>query len=540
MPGTAGQHAINRTGPRRRAPVSCLAYAAAALAMLAVPAANVFAVGQWQREILEFSNPGVTGNPFELVMDATFSHADSGTTITLPAYYAGNDTWKVGFMPTHVGRWTYTTMSADPDLNGITGSIESTESDLPGMLRASPENAKKWKFTDGDYVVPIGLQFSVMLEDGALSEFETAASFLADRVGGHLFNFRLNPNDIAFSNVAERRFDTALWDRLEQRMEILREKGLGVSVMFYTDDSGEPSFAGRSETEALLIRYAVARLAGYPVVLFNTGIDISEYRTGADINWWGERVAALDPYDHPRSSRHGGGSGSDALANRNFDSLGASTAVAQELVGLYSNADAMPVAIDDNWGEQFRRGNFSPADIRRAFWKITVAGGLASHVRDDTTSDFDGANDPDAWFHTHNMSAKLESEQWLALINPFIRTTFGEAFGGMEPRQELVSGDGAYALADPAAANLLIYLIGQNDSFDSGGGSVVLKLGSSPHEYEAAWFDPRTGAETAIGTLTGGTDHALDPPSSDDWVLYLKAEGAQAAPPNPPTDLTAD
>jgi len=33
----------------------------------------------------------------------------------------------------------------------------------------------------------------------------------------------------------------------------------------------------------------VARLAAYPVVFFNSGIDIREYRDQADINWWGQQ-----------------------------------------------------------------------------------------------------------------------------------------------------------------------------------------------------------------------------------------------------------
>jgi hypothetical protein len=39
--------------------------------------------------------------------------------------------------------------------------------------------------------------------------------------------------------------------------------------------------------------------------------------------------------------------------------------------------------------------------------------------------------------------------------------------------------------------------------------------------YQAIWFDPRTGSETSAGTLSGGSNHVLTPPSSDDWVLLL-------------------
>ena len=93
-------------------------------------------------------------------------------------------------------------------------------------------------------------------------------------------------------------------------------------VIFYSDDAGKPRWGGRSTTEALVIRYAIARLAGHPIVLFNTGIDISEYRSGAEIDWVGDQIESLDSYNHPRSCRHGGGSGRIVMNNQDFNSDG--------------------------------------------------------------------------------------------------------------------------------------------------------------------------------------------------------------------------
>jgi hypothetical protein len=49
------------------------------------------------------SNSTYSANPFKLEIDATFPHTKSETTVTLPGYYAGNDNWKRGFMPTKTG-----------------------------------------------------------------------------------------------------------------------------------------------------------------------------------------------------------------------------------------------------------------------------------------------------------------------------------------------------------------------------------------------------------------------------------------------------
>ena len=51
-----------------------------------------------------------------------------------------------------------------------------------------------------------------------------------------LINFRLSENDKAFASVGDNTMHLERWQRLEQRMEILTERGLGIDIMLYTDD----------------------------------------------------------------------------------------------------------------------------------------------------------------------------------------------------------------------------------------------------------------------------------------------------------------
>lgn len=505
----------------RNTSLASLAWLSALLAALPLVAQGD-TVGKWRRWTLEMPNPTYSGNPFELEVDATLTHAGSGTTISLPGYYAGSDTWKVSFMPTETGEWSYLTSSSDADLDGLAGLVTAVESGHPGLLAAAADHPRKWRFADGPYVVPIGLLLSVFLDDADETAFIAAADFLSDDVGGQLFNFRLT--NLAFTgDWRDHELDLELWDRLDERLEILTDRGLGISLMPYTDDAGKPPWGAQSETEELLIRYMVARLASFPSVFFNTGIDISEYRDQAWVDWYGDRVRSLDPYGHPVSSRYGGGSGNLVMAGQLYDSRGARFAEIDELTEFFDEA-SVPVGVDDNWGEQYvNRGNFSPEDLRRAFWKCTVAGGVASHVRDDTTNELrPGANDPDAYFPIDDVAAKLESEQWLGLINPFLVEFLGPTFGEMTPAPELVSN--GYALADPSLSKLLFFLMGVNDQFDSGdGGPISLELAASAERYTAFWFDPRSGETTDLGRIDGGGTVVLDPPDNDDWVLLLAA-----------------
>ena len=85
--------------------------AALSLALGAAATAAAQSVEQWGRFVVTATNPSFSGNPFELEVDATFTHASSGTTLTIPGYYAGNDQWKIAFMPTLLGTWNYVTSS---------------------------------------------------------------------------------------------------------------------------------------------------------------------------------------------------------------------------------------------------------------------------------------------------------------------------------------------------------------------------------------------------------------------------------------------
>lgn len=526
--------------PLKRLSIITIALCAflAFLAFLAFPALSVAAdqAGKWERIVLDLPNSSYSGNPFEIPVEAQFTHAGTGTQLTLPAYYAGNDTWKIGFMPTLTGSWTYRVVSSNAQLDGLTGSVDCVESGRPGLLAADPNHPRKWKFADGDYVVPIALRLEFFFEDFSTTAWESAVDFLVDDVKGHIYDTRLQDEfsstmDVFDGNPSNLQFDLAKWDRMEQRMNALAERNAGAYIMFYADDTGEPDWGGKSTTEALLIRYAVARLAGFAVVLWDTGIDIAEYRSQSDINWFGEQIRAADPYGHPVSSRIGGGSGSHYMSDRTYDSQGDRRAIIDDMIGYFEET-SRPVAMADSWGENYSSQptkDFTPADVRRAIWKSVMAGGMAAFFRGD-----------DGYFHVNSVRSDLESEQWLRLVNPFIRDKLGATFGEMVPASSLASN--ATALADPGRSLLLFHAMGENDSWDSGnGGDITVALGGLTGNYTATWFDPRTGAETSAGVLAGGSSHTLSPPTQDDWVVLLSGSGAAPNPaPRAPTNLQAD
>ncbi len=511
----------------------CLFTTALAVSLCCLSATSVAAsVGKWRRHVVTLDNSTYTGNPFELEVDGVFTHVQSGETIRMPGYYAGSDQWRVAFMPTKVGTWTYTTISSDPELNEVEGSVDCVASGLPGMLASDPEHLGKWKYSDGDHAVPIALRMPIFSEPATVGEFEAAADFLQQN-NIHLMETRLLEEygqfggryDFVFEgDWRDHRFDLDVWDRMDERMEILTSRGLGAHVMFYSDDGGKPSWSGRSDTERLVIRYAVARLAAYPVVWFNSGIDVSEYRSCAAIDWMGTRLGELDPYNHPRSSRPSGSELCE-MANQTFSSEGYPLqARVDDMIDHFLD-HSVPVSMDDAWGEnrgstRFASKDHSEHDIRRAFWKAVIAGGVGGLIRGSG----DGGS-RNGMYYINHVASDLESEQWLRLINPYLRDRFGEVFGEMVPDTSIV--ENGYAISNPDKTHMLFLLIGEEDRWDpTDGGPVTVDLNGLSDSYTARWFDPRTGEEIDAGSVQGGDRTIMTAPTNDDWVLSVISDAS--------------
>lgn len=489
------------------------------------------ASGTWGRTVVTLEASGVSGNPFEVIVDGVFTHGASGTEIRMPGYYDGNDTWRVKFMPPRAGEWSYRTESPVAALDGVTGTVTVDPSSRRGMLMADPARPTKWQFADGTHVLPIELRLEFFSEPGTLSEFEAAADALAQG-GALMMDTRLTEeqgmfeggrHDFIFEgDWQNHRFDLEVWQRMDRRMEALAERGLGAHIMFYSDDGGAPGWNGQSETEQLVLRYAVARLAPYPVVLWNTAIDVAEVRSEADIDWMGQQLESLDPYDHPRSSRRGGGSGSIVMDNETFYSLGVPhSPEMQSLLRFMGQTPSLPVGFDDAWIENWSGGsrpNHTPSDIRRAGWKNLVAGGGAFIIRGGA----DGLSVDGGYYSLQTVESDWESEQWLSLVNPFLRNQLGQHWPDMTSAQSLADGTHIYALADPDRDRIVYLAVGANDSVDTGGGgSLTLVLSGESGSWNGTWFDPRDGSTSDAGAFDGGQDYTVSPPSDDDWILLL-------------------
>ncbi|MEO0510474.1 MAG: DUF5060 domain-containing protein, partial [Verrucomicrobiota bacterium] len=128
---------------------------------------------QWHKTTIDIKGPygdeDGTTNPFtDYRLTVTFNHPDSGTTITVPGYFAadGNaantsatagDIWKTHFLPNKTGAWSYqidfitgSNVAIDPaepstavtNLDGLKASFTIIASDKTGADFRSPEKGK--------------------------------------------------------------------------------------------------------------------------------------------------------------------------------------------------------------------------------------------------------------------------------------------------------------------------------------------------------------------------------------------------------------
>ena len=110
----------------------CLCLIAGALTCLC--GLTVFAEADYSTPVREpvtvtFDSATEYKNPYKDVkVDAAFTHED-GTTITLPCFWWGDQTFAFRFSPTKTGLWTYKVTSndaANTSLN-VTGTIQATD-----------------------------------------------------------------------------------------------------------------------------------------------------------------------------------------------------------------------------------------------------------------------------------------------------------------------------------------------------------------------------------------------------------------------------
>ena len=112
-------------------------------------------VERWGVQEIALQSRQTYGNPFaDVTVQGRFR--SQGKEVTVDGFYDGDHTWKVRFIPDTAGAWSFTTVSADPELNGKSGSFAVID---PGPGNHGPvvvKNQRHFAYADGVPYFPLG------------------------------------------------------------------------------------------------------------------------------------------------------------------------------------------------------------------------------------------------------------------------------------------------------------------------------------------------------------------------------------------------
>lgn len=567
------------------------------------PRASSAAVPKWGSTEIRIDNSSTGSSPFDTDLVATFT-SPTGTALTVWGYYDGgtcsedgttrciddadcggaceNQQWVVEFMCDEVGQWSYTTASStrqvdfmgsnytlngDSDLDGMTGSVDCVASSAAGPLEPA---GNRWRYRDsGEYIAPISYVSKYFIRENNPQgtgpgghSMTTFADWLVDN-GAHILGTNLLSRDEIVDPISNSvsqedriyvdesfsgaqatpdydRFYLPVWDRIEANTDLFRDRGIGSYVRLYADDDDEPTMDEGSEDEFRLFRYAVARLAAYPTVIWDTGIDITEYRSSTWINAHTDWLLANDPWRHPVSNRDG-----TTPTNQTHYSEGdRDVPKFSSMVSKWSGR-SVPTFYTDHWREDNNRGGwctttscsggpttFEDGDnrylIRGAAWQTLVipVGAIFSN-RYPT----DATPGKDRYLTQEHYDTFLAAPD-IQRRNEFMARI--EDFANMTPDPELLTSGDNVLTASNGSSEFIAYALKTHSS------TFTLDLSSASGAMTAYWFHPTSGTQTSIAGVSGGGTHTFSPPNGDDWALHLNSSGEGDTPPEPPLDLNVN
>ncbi len=277
-------------------------------------------VERWDRfEVSYYAQ--VKGNPFDVELTATFSHAD--TSFTVSGFYDGENKYVIRFMPPLEGKWRYVTRSDVKSLNKRSGTFECI-APSPGNHGPVVPDGMHFSYADGKPYYPVGTtSYNWMHVDTSIQK-QTIASMEKSRfnklrmlVFTHNFDKDypeplLFPFEIKSKKVDEKgrlvyewdydRFNPAYFRHIENCVDRLNAIGVEADmILFHPYDDGRWNF-DRLPLPVCerYLKYVVARLGAFRNVWWSLAneYDFLKFYKPADWDFFTKVVVDNDPYRH--------------------------------------------------------------------------------------------------------------------------------------------------------------------------------------------------------------------------------------------------
>ena len=260
----------------------------------------------WQYEEWSIANPSWSGNEYDVVATVTFTHTNTGSTHTTEMFYDGSNTWKFRFTGTRTGRWTFTTASRDPELNGYKGQVSVKPNSDPKIKGFLTHVGNKFAIMDRDdtdlkpYVYQVYMNqqgyeqqynHSSRIWDDPINRKHLIENYWNDTVdNGFQIYFvaifyswfkkgALDRNMVSSTDVAAPDHD--VFDALEYAIKYAHQRGGRTHIWAWGDQDRKqtPNLLPGGvlgDTHKRLMRYIAARLGPLPGWCMNFGFDTLE------------------------------------------------------------------------------------------------------------------------------------------------------------------------------------------------------------------------------------------------------------------------
>ena len=257
-------------------------------------------VERWDTYEVAFHASSTYTNPFQDVeIDATFIH-ESGKKIAVNGFYDGDSVWRIRFMPTELGKWTYFTRSADPSLDENEGSLTC----IPQMKEYlhGPLSADGYHFVHADGARRFLISTRLSCHFSSPAVWQKVVSFLKEnRINRVLFMMvgiaeHLLPPDAEGSarhlygeGPDFSMYDVRKFQQIDAFIETLRRSDIIASPYFYYFNDRVQRGLTIDQDKAY-IRYGMARFGAYCNVMPVLSNEVEQEYT--------ERTAQYDLASH--------------------------------------------------------------------------------------------------------------------------------------------------------------------------------------------------------------------------------------------------
>jgi len=509
-------------------------------------------------------------NPFtDATLSGWFAKAGGSERATVDGFSDSPDgaVFRIRFMPSSPGQYSYSVVYRQRGFEKRQeGTFEATPGKRRGPIRVDPdypwhfiwEGTKEHYFFNGttsfwlmgwreERIIQDAIERLRRLKINRMRVLLSGGTFTMygePVMTGDNFTLFLRPWPAQRPDIYDNpgidytRFDTAYWQKYERMLRFARERDMIISVVQDISD-GRIHPAAYSADEQRYLRYAAARLGAFSNITWDLGDDMDSFRDEKWVHATGMLLMEWDPTHHLASSHPVHRVHQDRASpwfgftsiqdwSRQQHPLMLEEREIQKKTGRIIPQTNEEYGYEDHyphWAPEPPGDSAEP--LRRVAWDIAMAGAYGTAGESARRGVNIWPDTGGGWVNGRGDDNMIMLKGYAHMVDFF--TSF--EWWKTEPHDELVSGGGAYCLAQPGEI-YAVYLpvrpmCGSADTYEYKQvcGAVTIRL--EPGTYAARWFGATTGESVPLAAAQGPVWTLPRPPGGNDWALLLKRSRKQ-------------